>query len=121
MLPISIILLMSVLCARGIFVYQGAQESRIRFPEPVRLVEAPAGVLVVGSGKQGDQAHREYTIYKPLRRLHEYDNEIEEGVRISFSDGTVVRDMAVYGDFSAFYLGVVSFPILLGALFKMFG
>lgn len=59
------------------------------------------------------------TVFKPLRKMFEYEYDIERGIWIE--GDTRIQDLSNYPDFSAQTLGVGLGGLLIAVLFKLFG
>ncbi|KAI5168655.1 hypothetical protein PAEPH01_0308 [Pancytospora epiphaga] len=95
--------------------------STITFLNPT-LVKAPAGAYIIGSQAAFPPYYlvKNGRIHKTIQKFYECPYDIERGLRIYLDNGRYIRDVSIYGDFSAQYLGIVSAGILLSILFKLF-
>jgi len=60
------------------------------------------------------------TIYKPTRKMFEYEYDIEKGIKIYNSENEFITDSSNYPDFSAQIIGVTIPGFLIALLFKFY-
>lgn len=81
-------------------------------------VTAPPHCLILGAKISAHPLYygSRFELIKPLRKMHEYENDIERGVLIGG-----VRDVSNYPDFSSQILGMAMPGLLVSVMFKLFG
>jgi hypothetical protein len=63
-----------------------------------------------------------FTLYKPLRKMHEYEYDIERGIKLNRLNGkSNTIDSIAYPDFSTQAVGMAMGGIIATLLFKLFG
>jgi len=83
-----------------------------------KWVSSPPHCFILGAETSAHPLYygSRFQLIKPLRKMYEYESDIERGVLIGG-----VRDISNYPDFSSQLLGMAMSGILTSVLFKLFG
>lgn len=61
-----------------------------------------------------------FILIKPLRKMYEYEDDIERGIDIIINDDITIKDISNYPDFSAQLIGIALTGFLYSIMFKLF-
>lgn len=82
------------------------------------IIRVPRHCFFVGypCATDSKQVGTKFTLFKPLRKMHEYEYNIERGIEIEKD----IYDSINYPDFSSQAVGIALSGILLSLLYKLF-
>lgn len=115
------IFLLAVISAKITYINQSLLLSEIETDFPIKV---PFFCFILGYPCATDSklAGRRFTLYKPLRKMVEYEFDIERGIVLQELETSLEsRDSIAYPDFSTQALGIGLGAILLTCLYKLFG
>lgn len=112
----SFLLLVGVF-SKPVIVNQSMYSSTLLY-NTEQWITAPSHCIIVGAEKVAYPLYygKRFKLIKPLRKMYEYESDIERGVLI---DG--VRDISNYPDFSAQIMFTAVSGMLWPLMFKLFG